>query len=481
MHYTVKKSLFGKKLVDYKNNVFKLKNSSYKIKFDKDNSFKFYQNGKAITPALKEFSTDDESRALKAKTTNGEYIFIDPELCNVSPVFIYKSNDIIVDKNDDILILNTFNYKTTSLGYKIAESQNPDVMLLSNELFAKNNNGKFGTVSLSTKTLGQVACPFVFDSPNITYNKDRTFGSNTITTYNTDTDFIMLNTNKDIIMQDKIENLPKSINRNFFSCYNNETDKSTVYAYDMKSDSLQEFGTYNGNVIDAINNNSSCVITKDKNNNYVVLDKNNQVVFQGQYDNVKFETIRENHRTPVDVVILEKDGKYGVFVPETKQVIQPNYYEIDLVCSGKTKEGEYKFFAKDLLRWGVVNANNQTELPFVYTHYQTNRQYATNPNGLNVLEIRDFKGNVYYFDICEKGLFVNDELKQVLEAEKEKFEKIHRESAIKAARELAGTDRSSSKKQSTFTEDDRMIAMAGATLLAKNPAAGLIVNELMKE
>ena len=52
-------------------------------------------------------------------------------------------------------------------------------------------------------------------------------------------------------MQDKIENLPKSINRNFFSCYNNETDKSTVYAYDMKSDSLQESGTYNGNVIDA--------------------------------------------------------------------------------------------------------------------------------------------------------------------------------------------------------------------------------------
>ena len=202
MRYTVKKSLFGKKLVDYKNDSFKLKNSSYKIKFDKDNSFKFYQKGKAITPALKEFSTDEEYRGLKAKTTNGEYIFIDPELCNVSPVFIYKSNDIIVDKNDDILILNTFNYKTTSLGYKIAESQNPDVLLLSNELFAKDNNGKFGTVSLSTKTLGQVACPFVFDSPNITYNKDRTFGNNTITTYNTDTDFIMLNTNKDIIMQE---------------------------------------------------------------------------------------------------------------------------------------------------------------------------------------------------------------------------------------------------------------------------------------
>ena len=74
-----------------------------------------------------------------------------------------------------------------------------------------------------------------------------------------------------------------------------------------------------------------------------------------------------------------------------------------------------------------------------------------------------------------------EELFKALEAEKEKFEKIHRESAIKAARELAGTDRSSSKKQSKFSENDRMIAMAGATLLAKNPAAGLLVNEIMKE
>ena len=483
MHYTVKKSLFGRKLVDYQNDSFKLKGSPYKIKFDKDDSFKFYQDRKPVTPSIKEFYTSDESRSLRAKTTNGEYLYIDPELGNISPTFIFQSNDIIVDSNDNILMLNGYNLKTAPLGCKIAEPKKPNVMLLANELIAKNGDGKIGSISLSPKTAGQVACPFVFDSENINFSQDKTFGKNTITTYSTEKDFIMLNSSKDIIMQGKTENLPESLNRNFFSCYNNKFNNSTVYVYDVKADNLKPFGTFTGNVIDAISNDNSCVITKDKNNNYTVLNKNNQIMLQGQYDSIKFTTVRENHTYPVDVILLEKDGKYGVYIPETQQLIQPKYAEIDLECSSKTKDGTYKFFAKDPFRWrwGVIDANDKVELPFSYTHYPSARKYATNPNGFNILEIKDQKGNVQYFDINEKDIIITGELKQVLDSEKEKYEKIYREARIKAARDLAGSDKPKRAKQSTFSENDRMIAMAGATLLAKNPAAGLIVNELMKD
>lgn len=469
MEYTVKKSFWGKSIVDRSGEKYKLKNSAFKIKIDKDNTFKFYHNGIAVTSSIVEFSLANRENIVYAKTTDGAHLYIDTELGNVSPEFVHRDNNIIIDKDHNIVFMDD-RYNATPTGYKTATNNNPSHLEdIYNNVYAVNNEGKYGAICTET---GKVKCPFIFDKPIERYNIETMYNNGgPVYTFSNDTTFALVNVNGEVILSGDIKDMPTKVSRkNYFVCTNKENNTSVLYDFDVKTKSLVSLGTHKGDVrsFERIENKYYIISYDENKKANLCNEKGEHYLDAGKYDKIYFKEVtgdRRSSKRNVEIIVLEKDGLIGFYIPETNQLIEPQFKEFDHEFSGRAADGSYRFFAenKDYL-WGVVDGNNNELLPFNYKHSTSYRSCYGSKSGNYLLEVKEKEGETKLLGVFEEQM-INEKPKPDYSHSKEEKTKSSK----------------TPEKQPRYTEDERYAAAIGASILMGSPIAGLIVNELMKD
>ncbi len=514
MRYIFQRGLFGGKIVDEKGKAIELNRREIKAKSSGD-GFVFE-------------SKTSRSQELKMLEQEGKTLFrgvafdktgclVDIQTGKITEPFIDYNRGFMATLDGKLKTVDEkLNVKDT--GYMAVTGPSRyadhdvlhsiyDINLHGSAVVAKDASGKFGMLKE-----GKVICPFVFDSQEIDIEMvfEAEDGRQIISFACDGKEVVVDNDGK--IIEDKsfvgsYQSIGGTKNQERFVVYDKENDKSTIYNFDVESGNLEKTTMLNGQVVYSFENVDGEIVYQSKIKNKMgVVSKDGKTIVEHKYDGI--ELIRMASADDVLLCTKQKTGKKdvhgydatkkGVYsMGKQKEIVAPEYDEIDFDVSGVGADGFMKFFVSDGNYWGVVNEKGKVEVPFEYKHSTSyrvrtfrrqkdgNGNYDYNRSMIDEFEIRDKNDKKCYINISQPNIIASaQEMKDVEAYYTELAESVKRDRERKAsmqAKQQAEEKRRAEAERRAQREEDSTIAAIGATILTGSPVAGMIVKGMMDD
>ena len=516
MKYTFKKKLFGGKLVDEKGKELEFNKKELKVKASGD-GFVFDGKTSGRTQELKTVEMFGGTR-YRGEAFDKTSCLVDVSSGKITEPFIdYKGCFIAtvggrLKTYDDKLNVKDTGYLAIT---KPSRYSNHDVLpyihsydIDEDIMIAKDAFGKFGVVSAEG-----VLCPFVFDSDEIEVARVfKAKNGNRLISFTCKGREVMVDgkgkTQEDRQFIGKYDSVYSDDKQEHYSVYDKKNNQSKIYKHNKLNGKLEEIATLEGRAAYGFESINGEVVYESKvGDKWGVVDKDDKEIVKHEYDSI--ERVRDmkvggdvllcvEHKTGKKDIHGRDATKKGVYsLSQGKEIVSPEYDEIDFEQSGIGAEGLMKFFAKKDRLWGVVNEKNQVEVDFNYkhsTHYKVTTyrrpkredgSYSYMTGMIPELEIEDKDGNQCYFNIGQKNIIATkEEMEDIAEYHQELEESVARDRKRKADRE-AKAKAEKAKRDAEYRRAEReersTAAAIGTTILTGSPIAGMIVKGMMDD
>ncbi|MBE7082184.1 MAG: hypothetical protein E7378_00675 [Clostridiales bacterium] len=469
--YTVKKGLFGKKLVDKNGSTLELKHCSYRVMFEGE-SFYFIDSEGNRTPNFISIAVDDVTHA-EALTESGTTLCdINLRLGYQSPEYLTKRQDgqkdaLYIGVDGEVFKLSeTLKKIETGLYTKVNES---GYLPFANygRISVRSVDGKCGIINYA----GDIICPLVFDELFI-----RMVPHSNISEFATNNQYALVDAYGNIVYI-------KQNTQDIIHVYDDKSKqllvrdksrgKSAIFKLNPNSNIMEKHTVLNCEVVKVISLGDKNYYITVKDNMYGIVDELGREILPNEYTSCQLEQLNGKEYV---LKIVGQNGKVGAFDLTSERIVaEVVYNNIDFSESAKVGD-VYRFFASDGNGyWGVVNSNGLVEVPFEFYHSTHSKvtTYRKTPSGKSIseLKIRDSSGEIAYFNIHEPNIIATaEEILQIQEYEAGLRRLTPKE-----------TKRPETKEAQKYSEDEKIAAATFASLLSESPIAGMYVYGMMDE